>query len=115
LSDPVNLFDSFGLDYGDTFGDPYFEMEFEVLFNAYANEVNSALDVSLNEGVKTIVDVGAQTLAEELAEDFISRSFAAALRKINFLLSIFEPFPREAHAPTMKNDTACATKKSHDD
>lgn len=50
------------------------------------------------------IDAGSQRLAEKLARDYISKTFAAVLRRLNFLFSVFDPFPPEAHAPTHSDD-----------
>ncbi|MBM9606760.1 RHS repeat-associated core domain-containing protein, partial [Desulfopila inferna] len=47
-----------------------------------------------------MINIGAQTLAEELAKDFVGTAASSALKAFNFAFGIFDPFPNDAHAPT---------------
>jgi hypothetical protein len=53
----------------------------------------------LNKAVRSVVDQAAQITAEKLTERYISKTAAAVLRKTNFFLLIFDPFPPPAGGP----------------
>jgi RHS repeat-associated protein len=116
LNDPVNLVDPFGLQsiHGSAssyfYGVSQFIMQnIEQGLNNVTNSINYVYDLATIFG-KMAIDQTAQKTAEDLATKYINPATGAILKKINFALCIFDPFPPSAEAPTLQPseaDTPC--------
>ena len=102
LNDPVNGFDPDGLESWNLI------TATKYLHNQGAASIQPGYKVTYGEMPKWVsnlgkmfVDQAAQVTAEHLASEYISQTAGSALRKVNFLFGIFDPFPQTAEAPTL--------------
>ena len=104
LNNPINLIDPWGLFLDPAFSPSPSQEYGHMWMQQYGNQGPSMIPPFPEEEAKWAIDIAAQTLAEELSEDYISGTFASVLRRINFILNIFDPFPSIAEAPEFKSD-----------
>jgi RHS repeat-associated protein len=102
LNDPVNFIDPLGL----------WDMisSYQALHGSKPDSNSgSPLPPPVKGAVNTIIDTTSQKLAVDLATKYIGTTFGAILKKTNFFLGIFDPFPKEAEAPESppKTDAPC--------
>ena len=111
-NNPVNLADPWGLDPFSGIKQPMRVPAFRKEVSAYCNiaelSINNTMD-TLNSSVEIgmqdsnmVIDQAVQLIAVKLTDSYISPVTGWVLRKVNFLLGIFEPFPKEAEAPTLQ-------------
>ncbi len=65
---------------------------------------------SISDAINILIDLAAQQAAVELTNRHIGPVAGSALKKVNALLGIFDPFPNPAEAPTLsdiKDDVPC--------
>jgi len=102
INDPVNGFDPNGLEGWDLI------TATKYLHNQGAARLQPGYEAAYGEMPKWVsslgkifVDQAAQITAEHLTSEYISQTAGSALKKVNFLLGIFDPFPQTAEAPTL--------------
>jgi RHS repeat-associated protein len=102
LNDPVNGFDPDGLEGWDLI------TATKYLHNQGAARLQPGYEAAYGEIPKWVGSIGnmffdqaAQITAEHLTSKYISQTAGSALKKVNFLLGIFDPFPQTVEAPTL--------------
>jgi len=102
LNDPVNGFDPDGLEGWNLItATKYLHNQGAARLQLGYEEAYSEMPKWVGIIGKMFVDQAAQITAEHLASEYIGQTSGAALKKVNFLLGIFDPFPQTAEAPTL--------------
>ena len=107
LNDPINWVDPFGL--YDMYSSYRQLHGYKINHHPKLNLTPRQKKLLLEAG-KLISDQLAQLGAEHLATKYIDTVLGALLKKLNFVLGVFDPFPPPAHAPTSpigERDSPC--------
>ena len=97
-NNPINMIDPFGLydmysSYSQFHG---YNINHHPKLNITAAQQKSAFEI-----VKFLTDQAAQITAEQLTIRYINPIAGTFLKKVNFFIGIFDPFPPPAEAPTL--------------